>query len=209
MAEDTAKEKGKATAAAKKRAQVAEQAQLVAEKRLAEMETKLGGVELKLAEAKSLTLSQVDEIAYLKAFLDASEEKGYNEGFVDAENFVEPIVFQARHHEFSEGWLAALQTMGVAEDSPLRNPEQIPYPTPAPLVQSQVGTVDKEETLSMRELVHAIDTHVDMVDLEVTSNPHATEGRQGQTLTADQPTKNAPAQHADDVIQLLPNDPYV
>ena len=39
------------------------------------METKLGGVELKLAEAKSLTLSQVDEIAYLKAFLDASEEK--------------------------------------------------------------------------------------------------------------------------------------
>lgn len=92
VAEDTAKEKGKATAAAKKRAQFAEKAQLVAEKRLAEMETKLGGVELKLAEAKSLTLSQVDEIAYLKAFLDASEEKGYNEGFADAEKFVQPIV---------------------------------------------------------------------------------------------------------------------
>ena len=52
MAEDTAKEKGKATATAKKRAQFDEKAQLVAEKRLAEMETKLGGVELKLAEAK-------------------------------------------------------------------------------------------------------------------------------------------------------------
>ena len=27
----------------------------------------------------------------------------------------------------------------------------------------------------MRELVHAIDTHMDIVDLEVTSNPFATE----------------------------------
>ena len=61
----------------------------------------------------------------------------------------------------------------------------------------------------MKELVHAIDTYVDMVDLEVTSNPHAAEGRQGQMLTAHQPTKNAPGQHADDAIQLLPNDPYV
>ena len=87
------------------------------------METKLGGVEFKLAEAESLTLAQVDEIADLKAFLDASEEKRYNEGFAGTENFVEPIVLQARHHEFSEGWLAALQIMGVAKDSPLRNPE--------------------------------------------------------------------------------------
>ena len=43
----------------------------------------------------------------------------------------------------------------------------------------------------MRELVHAIDTHVDIVDLEVTSNPCATEDGQGQTLTVDQPTENA------------------
>ena len=31
----------------------------------------------------------------------------------------------------------------------------------------------------MRELVYAIDTHMDMVNLEVTSNPHTTEGEQG------------------------------
>ena len=89
---------------------------------------------------------------------------------------MEPIVLQAWHHGFGEGWVATLQTMGVAEDSPLRNPEQIPYPIPTPLVQSQVGIADEEETLSIRELVHAIDTHVDMVDLEVTNNPYAAKG---------------------------------
>ena len=57
--------------------------------------------------------------------------------------------------------------MGVAEDSPLRNLEQIPYPAPPPSVQSQAGAIDKEDTPSMRESVRAIDTHVEMVDLEV------------------------------------------
>ena len=44
----------------------------------------------------------------------------------------------------------------------------------------------------MRELVHAIDTHMEMVDLEVTSNLHAEEG-QRQTLAANQPTGSATA----------------
>ena len=92
------------------------------EKKLTEVEVKLGSVELKLAEAKSLSLTQADEIANLKVAFEACEEKWYNEGFSDAENSVEPIVHQARFHRFGEGWLAALQAMGVAEDSPLRNP---------------------------------------------------------------------------------------
>ena len=99
----------------------------MAEKKLTEVEVKLRSAKLKLAEAKSLNLAQADEIADLKMTLDACEEKWYNEGFVDTENSAEPIVHQARHHVFREGWLAALQAMGVAEDSPLRNPEQIPY----------------------------------------------------------------------------------
>ena len=65
---------------------------------------------------------------------------------------MEPIVHQARTHGFGKGWLAALQTMGVIEDSPLRNPEQIPYPAPVPPVQSQANAADEKETLSMREL---------------------------------------------------------
>ena len=98
-------------------------------KKLTEMDVKLGGTKLKLAEAESLKLAQADEIANLKAAIEACEEKWYNEGFVDAENSVEPIVHQAQHHGLGEGWLAALQALGVAEDSPLRNPEQIPYLT--------------------------------------------------------------------------------
>ena len=75
--------------------------------------------------------------------------------------------------------------MGVAEDSPLRNLEQIPYPAPPPPVQSQAGVTDEEDTPSMREPVRAIDTHVEMVDLEVTSNHNAIEDVQAQPLPVD------------------------
>ena len=67
--------------------------------------------------------------------------------------------------------------MGVLKDSLVRNPGQIPYLTPPPLVQSQVDVAD-EDTPNMRELVRATDTHVESVDLEVTSNLNATEGAQ-------------------------------
>ena len=56
-------------------------------------------------------------------------------GFADVENSVEPIIFQAWRHGFDEGWMAALQVIEVVDDSPLRNPEQIPFPEPPPLVQ--------------------------------------------------------------------------
>ena len=62
--------------------------------------------------------------------------------------------------------------MGVPEDSPLRNPEQIPYSAPPPLVQSQTDATDEEDTTSMRELVKAIDAYVDP---KVTSHPNITE----------------------------------
>ena len=119
----TAKEKGKVAEVAEKKAQTFEKAWALAEKRLAEMDMKLGGTELKLAEAESLNLALADEIANLKAALEACEEKWYNEGFVDAENSVEPIVYQARRHGFGEGWMAALQAIEVPNDSSLRNPD--------------------------------------------------------------------------------------
>lgn len=94
------------------------------------MDVKLGGTKLKLAEAESLNLAQVDKIANLKEALKAYKDKWNNAGFVDTENSVEPIVYQARRHKFGEGWMATLQAMGVPADSPLRNPEQIPFPKP-------------------------------------------------------------------------------
>ena len=68
---------------------------MVVEKKLIEMEVKLGGMELKLAEVESLNLAQADEITDLKTTLEACEEKWYNEGFADVENSIKPIVHQA------------------------------------------------------------------------------------------------------------------
>ena len=66
--------------------------------------------------------------------------------------------------------MAALQAMGLPEDSPLRNPAQIPFPDTSLAVQNPPSLVDEEETTSIKELVQAIDSHVELVDLEVTSN---------------------------------------
>lgn len=132
----TAKDKSKAVVAAKKKAQEFEKAQALGEKRLMELDVKLRGTELKLAEAESLNLAQVDEITDLKAALEACDEKWYNNGFADAENSIKPIVYKARQHEFEDGWMAVLQAMGVPDDSLLRHLEQIPFPPPSPPFQS-------------------------------------------------------------------------
>lgn len=91
----TMKDKGKATEAVEKKVHAAKKDQSIMEKKLTETEVKLGSIELKLAEAESLNLAQVDTIVDLKAALEACKENWYNEGFADAENSVEPIVHQA------------------------------------------------------------------------------------------------------------------
>ena len=91
----TAKDKGKAAKAIEKRAQVSKKARILGEQRLTEIDVKLGGTKLKLTKAESLNLAQADEVVNLKVALETCEDKWYNEGFVDAENSVEPIVYQA------------------------------------------------------------------------------------------------------------------
>lgn len=111
----------------------------------------MGEAELRLADAKSIISARDKEIAELKAALEESENKYYNMGFNDAENLAEPVMFENRKYGFDEGWLAAMLAMGVPEDSPLRNPNQIPYPEP-PLNQNPTKA-DNEDTSIMRELV--------------------------------------------------------
>lgn len=103
--------------------------------------------------------------------------------------------------------MAALQALGVAKDSPLWKSEQIPYLTPPPPIQSQVGADDDEDTLSMRDLVQAIDSHVEMYDLEASSNIHV-EARdaQNQTPPALPSVKEMPIQPAP---QTPPSSPAV
>lgn len=189
VAEATAKEKSKIAAEAESKIAAAVKAQALAETKSEELELQLGGTELKLAEAQSLTTMLEGQLADSKAALEACENKWYNEGFADAENSAEPVIRQAHRLGFEEGWFAALQVLGVPEDSSLRDRSKIPFPSvpqtenPAPLV------IDEEETSSMRELVNAIDSHAVPTDMEGTSHPHVGD-RTGEDI---QP----PTPHAD------------
>ena len=104
----TAKEKIKATDTAEKKAAAAEKARVLAEKRSTKLLAKQNETNVKLAEEISLNTAQAKELADLRAALEACEEKWYNEGFADAENFVEPVVNQARRLGFEAGWFVAL-----------------------------------------------------------------------------------------------------
>ena len=75
--------------------------------------------------------------------------------------------------------MAALQGLGVPEDSSLRDPGQIPIPDSSPVAQNPTGPNYEEETDSLKELVEQIDTHVEMIEMEATSNP-PTDGPHGE-----------------------------
>lgn len=122
VAEVTAKEKTKTTATMEKKATASEKARVAVEKRFSELEVKQGEIKLKLAEAASMNTTRVEELADLKAALEAYENEWYNEGFTDAENSVEPVIQEAWKLGFEEGWLDALQALRVPKDSHLRNP---------------------------------------------------------------------------------------
>ena len=100
----TAKDKEKAAATAEKKAAASKKARVAAEKRFSELEVKLGMAEQKLVEAVSLNTAWERELADLKAALEACENKWYNEGFADAENFAEPVILEAWKLGF-EDWL--------------------------------------------------------------------------------------------------------
>ena len=106
---------------------------------------------------------------------------------MDTKNSAEPVIHEAQRRGFEEGWLATLQALGVPEDSPLRNLDQIPFPDPSPPAQNPSNDVKEKESASMRESVQEIDSHVDLVDLKVTSNLRAEDqpdGAQTQLPTA-------------------------
>ena len=127
-----AKEKTKIAKSAEKRVAAAEKSRASTKKKSAELVTRQNEMEVKLAEATSLNSTLSEEVADLRAALEACESKWYDEGFANAEKGVEPVVMQARQLSFRKGWMAALHALRVPEDSPLRDPGQIPVPDSAP-----------------------------------------------------------------------------
>ena len=184
----TAKEKLKAVESVEKKAAAAEKNKALAEKRCAELLAKKNETDVKLAEAISLNTSQVEELIDLRAALEACEQKWYNEGFVDVEKSAEPVVAQARKLGFKAGWFTALQALGVPEDSPLRDPGQIPFPSTITAVLDPLLAAEEEETTSMRELVEQIDAHAEPNEMEATSIPTIQDllGEDSHYLVTDQ-----------------------
>lgn len=134
------------------------------------MDVKLGGTERKLAEVKILNLAQANEIAELKAALEACENKWYNADFADVENSVEPNLLPITV-TWVQRWMDGCSaSVGVFDDSPLRNPKQIPYSEPPSPVLNLTGIKKEENAPSMRELVQEIDSYMELVDLKITSN---------------------------------------
>ena len=99
----TAKDKIKASDAAKKRVVAAKKARALVEKKLAELITRQNETDLKLAEAASLNVALNEELTDLRAVSEVYENKWYDEEFTDAEEGVEPAIREARQLSFQEG----------------------------------------------------------------------------------------------------------
>ena len=64
------------------------------------MVTQQNETEVKLAKAASLNATLSEEVADLRAALEACESKWYDEGFSDTEKGMEPVVMQAQQQSF-------------------------------------------------------------------------------------------------------------
>ena len=152
-AEATSKVRAKIAVTTEEKAATSEKARVSAEKRFSDLEAKLGETELKLAKVASLNTARAKELVDLRIALEGCESKWYDEGFADAENSVEPDINEVRKLAFKEGWLVPLQAVRVLEDSPLRDPNQIPLFSLPTSAQKTPIVADEEETTSLRELV--------------------------------------------------------
>lgn len=145
-------------------------------KNATKLETKLREMELRLAGAESKISTRDKKVANLKVALEVSEDKFYDIGFANAENSCDLVMLQSRHYEFGEGWMAVVAAMGMPEDSPFRDPKQILYTDPPlPLVQNLVHTKD-EDSQRMKELVQEINSHAELIDLEITGDLNVVQG---------------------------------
>ena len=149
---------------------------MLAKQRATNLKVKLGEMELRLAEAESIISARDKEVAELKVELEESEDKFYDMGFTDVKNLSELVMYQSRRYGFNKGWMAAVNAMGVLEESLFKIPKQIPYPEPpSPLVQN-LNRVEEEESQSMRELVAEIDSHAELIDLKISNDIDAKRG---------------------------------
>ena len=124
----------------------------------------------------SLVSADDKKLADLNNTMKTRNQTYYNKGFRDAENSAGLVVFQARKFSFMEGWMVAVNTIGLPDTSSFRSANQIPL-SEDPEVEAQAQEQSKDssekeenaESPEMRELSHQIDSHVVVLDEDNTT----------------------------------------
>lgn len=128
-----------------RRATTVEKALELAKQRVEDLQGKLGKTELKLAEIASLLSTLDKELTDLKRMAKARKQAYYNKGFKDTENSVRLVIFQARKFGFMEGWMAAVNVVGLPENSPFRSADQVSLPEDP---EAEVQALEQDEDSS-------------------------------------------------------------
>ena len=93
----------------------------LAEQKASELQGKLGDTELKLVETANILSARDKEFTDFKGEEKAWKQTYYNRGFRDTENSAGPVIFQAQKFGFMEGWMIAVNTLGLPDDSPFKS----------------------------------------------------------------------------------------
>lgn len=98
-------------------------------------------------------------------------------GFVDIENSNEPIMLDSLRYGFGEGLMAAVNALGLSEDSPFKDPDQIPLPKHLHPPLEHTSTLnEKEDSLSKRKMVEEMDSYIEVIDLDIPTHLGTAEG---------------------------------
>nr|POE95887.1 hypothetical protein CFP56_23631 [Quercus suber] len=107
-------------------ARTTEKALELAEHKATEALHRLREAKLKLAETTSILTARDKEFIDYKGGVGARKQHYYNKGFQNAEDLVGPVILQAQKFGFLEGWMTAVNAIGLPEESPFRKIDQVP-----------------------------------------------------------------------------------
>ena len=161
----------------------------------------------------SLVSAYDKELVDLKEMMKNCEQVFYNIGFKDAKNSTEAIVFQARKLRFAEGWMAAVNAIGLPETSSFKDMDKIPLPKGPPIkaqAQEQLEDNNEEEgadSPNMMELFRQIDSHMVVLDEEnpTTSVPTEKQGATQPRVEFTPPITN----EIPSISPVVPQDPTI
>ena len=120
VAEASLKEKVLGLNVMEQRATTARRALEQAKQKATDALNRVGEVELKLSKTASVLIARNKEFTDYEGGEKARKQNYYNKGFKHAEDSAGPVIFQARKFGFQEGWMAAVNAIGLPKESLFR-----------------------------------------------------------------------------------------